>query len=232
MKNKIIIITGTRKGIGLDLTKYYLDKGMIVVGCSRTKSDYIHDNYLHFVLDVSDEKAVVSMVKAVVKKFGVIHYLLNNAGVASMNHSFLTPMHVAQKMINTNILGTFLFSREVGKVMSRHKFGRIVNFTTFAVPFKLAGEAIYAASKAGVISLTETLGREYADFGITVNAVAPPAVQTDLVKNVPKEKMDGLLNRQAIHRYGTYIDVANVVDFFLKDESSMITSEIIYIGGV
>jgi 3-oxoacyl-[acyl-carrier protein] reductase len=116
--------------------------------------------------------------------------------------------------------------------MSRNKFGRIINFATFAVPFKLAGEAVYAASKAGVISLTETLSREFAQYGITVNAVAPPAVKTDLIKNVPEDKMISLLNRQAIHRYGTYADIANVIDFFLLEKSSMVTGQTIYLGGV
>jgi 3-oxoacyl-[acyl-carrier protein] reductase len=229
---KIIIITGARKGIGFDLVKYYLGKGLIVVGCSRNNSDFTHENYIHFTLDVSDEKAVNGMIKETVRKFGTIHYLINNAGIASMNHSFLTPLSVAKKIVNTNLLGSFLVSREAGKVMSRNKFGRIVNFATFAVPFKLAGEAVYAASKAGVISLTETLSREYAQYGITVNAVAPPAVKTDLIKNVPEEKMNKLLQRQAIHEYGTYRDIANVIDFFLKDESSMVTGQIVYLGGV
>lgn len=229
---KVIIITGSRKGIGLELVKYYLDHGMTVIGCSRTNSDFVNKDYSHFTLDVGNEGEVVLMVKEVLKAHGTIHYLINNAGVASMNHSFLTPASVAQKILNTNILGTFLFSREVGKIMSRKKFGRIVNFTTFAVPFKLAGEAVYAASKAGVISLTETLSREYAQYGITVNAVAPPAVKTDLIKNVPDDKMNNLLQRQAIHRYGTYEDITNVIDFFLKEESSMVTGQIIYLGGV
>jgi 3-oxoacyl-[acyl-carrier protein] reductase len=229
---RVIIITGSRKGIGLDLVKYYLDKGMSVIGCSRSESDFIHNDYLHFTLDVSKELEVIKMVKEVAKSFGTIHYLLNNAGIASMNHAFLTPLPVAQKIVNTNILGTFLLCREVGKVMSRNKFGRIINFATFAVPFKLAGEAVYAASKAGVISLTETLSREFAQYGITVNAVAPPAVKTDLIKNVPEDKMISLLNRQAIHRYGTYADIANVIDFFLLEKSSMVTGQTIYLGGV
>ncbi|MBG0860714.1 MAG: SDR family oxidoreductase [Bacteroidales bacterium] len=230
--NKVIIITGSRKGIGLDLAKYYLNKRMIVAGCSRNDSDFTHKDYFHFTLDVADEKAVINMIKDVVKKFGTIHYLVNNAGIASMNHSFLTPYDVAQNIINTNLLGSFLFSREAGKIMSRNKFGRIINFATFAVPFKLAGESVYAASKAGIISLTETLSREYAPFGITVNAVAPPAVKTDLIKNVPAEKMDNLLQRQAIHNYGTYKDIANVIDFFLMDESAMVTGQTIYLGGI
>ena len=116
--------------------------------------------------------------------------------------------------------------------MKINKFGRIINFTTFAVPFKLEGEAIYAASKAGVITLTEILSREYADFGITVNAVAPPAVQTDLIRGVPNEKMHNLLQRQAIHRYGNPLEVCNVINFFIKHESEMVTGQIVYLGGV
>lgn len=232
MEKKILIITGTSKGIGYDLAKYYLEKGYTIIGCSRSESNIEDNNYTHYTLDVSDENAVVSMVKDLVKKFGVIHYLINNAGTASMNHSFLTPINTAKRLINTNLIGTFLFCREVGKVMSKNKFGRIINFSTFAVPFKLEGESVYAASKAAVISLTETLSREYAPFGITVNTVAPPAIPTDLIKNVQKEKLDVLLKRQAIHEYGSYKDVANVIDFFLLEESRMVTGQIIYLGGV
>ena len=116
--------------------------------------------------------------------------------------------------------------------MKKNHFGRIINFSTFAVPFKLEGEAIYAASKAAIITLTEILAREYADFGITVNAVAPPAVQTDLIRGVPKEKMQILLKRQAISRYGDPKEVCNVIDFFIKPENEMVTGQIINLGGV
>ena len=116
--------------------------------------------------------------------------------------------------------------------MKTNKFGRIINFATFAVPFKLEGEAIYAASKAGVITLTEILSREYAEFGITVNSVAPPAVKTDLIRGVAKEKMQILLKRQAIRRYGNPQEVCNVIDFFIKPESEMVTGQNIYLGGV
>ena len=116
--------------------------------------------------------------------------------------------------------------------MNINKYGRIINFASFAVPFNLEGEAIYAASKAGVITLTEILSREYADFGITVNTVAPPAIQTDLIRGVPNEKMQNLLQRQAIHRYGEPIEVSNVIDFFIKHESEMVTGQIVYMGGV
>lgn len=227
-----MIITGSRKGIGRFMAEYYLEKGYRVIGCSRGESDLEHPNYDYHQLDVSDETSVKKMVLAVQKKYGKIDYLINNAGIASMNHSFLTPLHIVEKIFKTNVFGTFLFCREAGKIMSKKKFGRIVNLTTFAVPFKLEGEALYAASKAAVTVMAEALAREYAEFGITVNAVAPPAVQTDLIKNVQMEKLEKLLQRQAIHRFGHAKDVCNTIDFFLKDESSMVTGQTVYLGGV
>ena len=116
--------------------------------------------------------------------------------------------------------------------MRKSKDGRIVNFATVATPLKLEGEAIYAASKAAIVSLTQTLAREYADYGITVNAVGPGPIQTDLIRGVPSEKIETLLMRQAIHRYGTYDDVGNVIDFFLRPQSSFVTGQVIYLGGV
>ena len=110
--------------------------------------------------------------------------------------------------------------------------GRIVNFATVATPLKLEGEAIYAASKAAVVSLTEVLARELGPFGITVNAVGPTPVKTDLIRSVPAEKMEALLDRQAVRRYGEFRDITNVTDFFLRPESDFITGQVIYLGGV
>lgn len=232
MNKRVMVITGTRKGIGRYLSEYYLEKDFIVIGCSRSESDLKHKNYEHFCLDVADEKAVKKMVSSISKKYGKIDYLINNAGIASMNHSLLTPLSMVEKIFKTNVFGTFVFCREVAKIMLKNKFGRIINFTTFAVPFKIEGEAAYAASKAAVESLTEILAREYANYGITVNAVAPPATQTNLIKNVPKYKLENLLKRQAIHRFGDPREVCNVIDFFIKPESELVTGQIIYLGGV
>jgi 3-oxoacyl-[acyl-carrier protein] reductase len=230
--SKVIIITGTRKGIGRYLSEYYLKKGMIVCGCSRGESDLKHDNYYHYCLDVSDEKAVVSMVKKVYQKFNHIDYLLNNAGIASMNHCFLTPLSVVENIFKTNVYGTFLFCREVGKVMSKNKFGRIINFTTVASPLNLAGEAVYAASKTAIEKLTEILAKEFGENSITVNSIGPSPIKTDLIKNVGKEKLDTLLSNQAIHDFGSFRDVSNVIDFYIKDESGMISGQTLYLGGV
>ncbi|WP_110505416.1 SDR family NAD(P)-dependent oxidoreductase, partial [Helicobacter cinaedi] len=122
---RVILITGTRKGIGRDLSEYYLNKGDIVCGCSRTQSNLEHKNYRHFTLDVSDENAVVNMVRAVKKEFGTIDVLLNNAGIASMNHILTTPLKTMQNIFNTNVFGSFLFLREVSKVMVQNYKKRI-----------------------------------------------------------------------------------------------------------
>ncbi|NPA52740.1 MAG: SDR family oxidoreductase [Aquificae bacterium] len=232
VKDKVFVITGTRKGIGKSLSEYYLDKGNIVIGCSRGEGSINHKNYTHYTLDVSDEKAVVNMIRDVRKKFGRIDILLNNAGIASMNHIITTPYKTVDNIFKTNFYGTFLFTREVAKVMMKHKKGRIVNFATVATPLRLEGEAIYASSKAAIENFTEIMARELADFGITVNAVGPTPVPTDLIKNVPEEKINALLERQAIRRFGTFEDVVNVIDFFIDDKSDFITGQIVYLGGV
>ncbi|WP_414600999.1 SDR family NAD(P)-dependent oxidoreductase [Helicobacter sp.] len=343
---RVILITGTRKGIGRDLSEYYLNKGDIVCGCSRTQSNLEHKNYRHFTLDVCDENAVVNMVRAVKKEFGTIDVLLNNAGIASMNHILTTPLKTMQNIFNTNVFGSFLFLREVSKVMvqnykkrvkdlesktldsknnaknaiaeavcddfkesaildsnnkdstaegflsdfresailessnskivsekcglqgksqgsllninDRSDFSqlphlspqaelprkntkettqnlmpyRIVNFATIATPLRLEGEAAYAASKAALVNLTQVCAKELSEFGITINAIGPTPVPTDLIKNVPKAKMDALLNQQAIKRFGEFRDVLNAIEFFLDEKSDFITAQVIYLGGV
>jgi 3-oxoacyl-[acyl-carrier protein] reductase len=228
----LMVITGTRKGIGKYLAEYYVQKGYRVVGCSRETVDFELENYDHHVLDVSDETLVGQMFSDIHKKHGRVDVVVNNAGIASMNHVLLTPLTTVQKIFNTNVAGTFLFCREAAKLMQRRKTGRIVNFATVATPLKLEGEAAYAASKAAVESLTEVLARELADFGITVNAVGPTPIKTDLIKSVPEEKMAVLVNRQAIKRYGELRDVSNVIDFFISDSSDFVTGQVVYLGGV
>jgi len=232
MNKKVMIITGTRKGIGRYLSEYYLENGMIVIGCSRTNTDLDETNYKHFCLDVTDEISVIKMIKSVSKTYKKIDYLINNAGIASMNHFLLTPMSVVENVFRTNVFGTFLFSREIGKIMAKQKSGRIVNFATIATPIKLEGECVYAASKAAIENMTKLLAKEFAPFNVTVNAVGPTPIFTDLIKNVPKIKMDALLRMQPISRFGEFKDVSNVIDFFINNKSDFISGQIIYLGGV
>lgn len=229
----VMLITGTRKGIGLFLAERYLERGWTVVGCSRDEFDRAWPpNYRHYRADVADEPAVVAMVRDIAERYGPIEVLVNNAGIASMNHLLLTPLSTIERIFATNVFGTFLVMREVAKVMAAARYGRIVNFATVATPLDLEGEAGYAASKAAVESLTRIAAREFAPFNVTVNAVGPTPIMTDLIRTVPKRKMDALIAAQAIRRMGEHRDVANVIDFLIARESDFVTGQTIYLGGV
>lgn len=229
---KTMIITGTSRGIGFYLANHYLEMGFRVVGCGRGDSAIAEDNYQHFCVDVTDESAVKKMFSHVRSDHGKVDILINNAGVASMNHILLSPVSAVERIFATNVCGTFLFCREAAKLMKRADYGRIVNFSTIAVPLKLEGEAIYAASKAAVVMLTQIMSKEFAPFNITVNAVGPTPVKTDLIRSVPEHKIQNILKQQAIHRYGEFSDISNVIDFFIRPESSFVTGQVLYLGGV
>jgi 3-oxoacyl-[acyl-carrier protein] reductase len=230
--NRVVIITGSRKGLGYHLCNFFLLQGDIVYGCSRRNTSIIHDNYTHFSLDVANEKNVVEMVRKIYKTHKKVDILINNAGSASMNHFLLTPYSTAQKLINTNFMGTFLFCREVSKLMIKQKSGRIVNYSTVAVPLNLQGELVYSASKAAVEQLTKVLAAEIGVKGVTVNAIGPTPIATDLIKNVPEDKITALIEHQSIKRLGVFEDVLNVVKFFIDPKSDFITGQIVYLGGI
>ena len=237
---RVFIISGSSRGIGKALSQHYLGCGDIVVGCARSTSDIAHENYRHFILDINDEKAVVSMVRAAKKEFGKIDICLNNAGMASMNHILTTSYESAKRLVDVNFLGAFLLSREAAKAMISAKIsnknsatsGVIINLSSVAAPLCLEGEAIYAASKAACENLTKTMAKELASYSIRVNAIALTPVQTDLIKAVPKDKIKALLEQQAIKRFGEFDDIINVIDFFISQKSDFITGQIITLGGV
>ena len=230
--SRVALITGTRKGIGFALAEHLLSKGWIVVGCSRKEAEIKSANYHHYYLDITDEKAVVNMVRQIKRQIAPVYALINNAGIASMNHILLTPTQSCSALFETNVVGSFTVLRECAKQMRHQKGGRIINLSSIAALLSLEGESIYAASKAAIESLTRTAARELGAFGITVNAIGPNPVDTDLIRTVPKETLEKLIKRQTIQRAGTTADIANCVDFFLRDESEFITGQILYLGGV
>jgi 3-oxoacyl-[acyl-carrier protein] reductase len=231
-EQEVVLITGTRKGIGRHLAEHFSKKGALVEGCSRETPDWELANYTHHEADVADEAQVKAMMASIQKRHGRLDVVINNAGIASMNHVLLTPMSTVSRIMGTNFHGTFLVCREGAKLMTRRRYGRIVNLGSVAAPMRLAGEAAYAASKAAILTFTQILAYELADFGITCNVVAPTPVETDLIRSVPKDKMDRLIDNLAIRRIGTNEEVAHAIDFFVHPASSYITGQVIYLGGV
>ncbi|MGN0860384.1 MAG: SDR family NAD(P)-dependent oxidoreductase [Candidatus Spyradosoma sp.] len=232
MSGRVVIVTGSRKGLGRALCEHFLNRNDFVIGCSRRDSSISHENYEHFELDIADENAVSAMTSAVFRKHGRIDLLVNNAGTALMNHALLTPGSAVEKIFATNFFGTFFLCREVAKRMLRRRFGRIVNISTVAVALNLAGESIYASSKAAVEQFTRILAAELGESGVTVNTVAPTPIATDLIKNVPKEKIEDIVSRQCVRRLGTPSDVVRVVEFFAAPENGFITGQTLRLGGV
>jgi 3-oxoacyl-[acyl-carrier protein] reductase len=232
MTQPATLITGASRGIGRFLAEHYLDKGHLVAGCSRSSSDLQHPNYSHFTCDIAIENEVIGLFSKVREQFGRLDHLVNNAGIMATSHSLLLPAKTAQRILEVNVLGGFIAAREAARMMQEKRFGRIVSFSTVAVPLKIEGEAIYAASKSGIVTLTQILAKEFSSFGVTVNAVGPTPVRTEILESLPKAKIDQVINRQAIRRWGEFKDVANVVDFFLSPDSDFVTGQVIYLGGV
>jgi len=231
--DRVVLITGTSQGLGQFLAEQYLAAGARVFGCAIVPDETLrHERYDFTVLDVTDEKAVGGWVQRAGKLAGRVDILINNAGVASMNHSLLMPAETAKRLLLVNTLGTFVVSRECAKIMQRKKYGRIVNFSSVAVPLRLEGEAMYAAAKAANEAFTRVFAREVSAFGITCNAVGPSPIPTDLIRNVPKDRIDALVQRLAIKRLGAKEDLWPTMSFLTSEDAGYITGQVIYLGGV
>jgi 3-oxoacyl-[acyl-carrier protein] reductase len=226
-----ILITGTTRGLGRALAEHYLAAGDTVIGSGRSQATLEHPAYTHEIVDVSDERAVAGLFDRIRQGQGGLDVLINNAGVASMNALALTPPASVRRVVETNVLGSVFLTHGALRLLRRSTAGRIVNVTTIAVPLRLEGEAVYAASKSAVEMFTRIMARELGPMGITCNAVGPSLIRTKLTEGVPADKRQALLDRQAIRREGTPADVINVVDFFLRPESGFITGQVVYLGG-
>ena len=155
---KIVLVTGSRKGIGLALTNHFLDEGATVLGLSRQPSDINHVNYYHHLCDVRDAKEVRALFQQIAKK-SALHILINNSAVLDSQHSFMLTATSAEAMVTTNLLGPFFVSREAAKVMKRTRWGRIINIGSMAAELEPIGDSIYAATKAGLVTMTNVLAR-------------------------------------------------------------------------
>jgi 3-oxoacyl-[acyl-carrier protein] reductase len=228
----VVLITGSRKGIGRHLVHHFIGQGALVEGCSRLGFDGSVCGYTHHRVDVTEEEAVKEMILSIAERHGRLDATVNNAGVGSMNHVLLTPVRTVRQLMETNVLGTFLVSRESAKLMCRRRSGRIVSLSSVALPLRLEGQAAYVASRGAIVALAQVMARELAEFGITSNVVELPPIETDAIRSVPRDKIDGIVARLPIKRLGTFEDVANAVDFFLRPESDFVTGQVISLGGL
>ena len=219
-------MTGSSRGIGLGIARFFLDRGYIVCGCSRSESAITAPDYHHRRLDVSDEKAVRGWVSATAKQFGRIDVAVCSAGVVkSALMMSVTPTAILDEFLATHVRGTFVVCREVSKVMIRQRAGRIINISSLAVPLHLKGAAGYAASKAAVEEMTRVLAKELASTGVTCNIVGPALVMTDPAVAMGPEWAKWLVDQQSIQRTVGVEEVCNVIEFFASPASSAVTGQ-------
>lgn len=229
----VVLITGASRGIGRFLVEDFVQKGFEVVGCSRGgEATFTAPNYTYVKADITVEQEVVGLFSHIRKHFGRLDVAINNAAVnPTISLTMMTSLSSAMTTLQTNVLGTFVVSREAAKLMMRHKFGRIINFSSMAAKHEVVGEAIYSASKSAVHSMTRVMAKEFYQYGITCNVVAPSAVQTDMMNAVQKEALQDVLKRNAIPSVGDFQDISNTIDWLIRKESHAITGQIIYLGG-
>lgn len=229
---KFALVTGSRRGVGRLITEHLLQHGAQVAGFARGVATFEHPNYVHFQVDVSDPAAVQKGFAALKKITEVVHIVVNNAAVLTSQYAMIMPPAAAQAMINTNLLGTFMVSREASKMMRKSKWGRIINIGSMAASLEPIGDSVYAACKAGVSTLANVMARELAPLNVTCNTLGVSGIQSDMLAQLPKDKIDAVIACLPLPRFAEPDDILNVIDFFASDRSSYITAQTVFLGGV
>lgn len=227
-EQKTIVVTGASRGLGAAVCLRFMDLNYRVIGISR--SGEVPHGVESVVLDVTDPAQVTEKLKPFSRDRS-LEGLVNCAGVAAMNLVAATPPSKIEDLVRINLLGTILMSQALAKPLCRNKSGRVVNVSTIAVRLGLKGEAVYAATKAGVETFSRSFAREMADFGVTVNCVAPGPIRTDLIAGVPHGAIEKVVNQQAFRRYFTPEEFAELVELLFSPKARNITGEVIALGG-
>jgi 3-oxoacyl-[acyl-carrier protein] reductase len=229
---RVALVTGSRRGVGRLISEHLLEEGANVLGMARGEATFEHERYRHFQVDLAEPKAIEKAFLVLRRESPNLHILINNAAALTSQYSLIMAAGAAQEMVNTNLLGAFLMSREAAKLMRKGKWGRIINISSMAVSLEPAGDTMYAATKAGLCAMGNVMAKEFAPFGITVNALGITAIETDMLRQLPQEKIQAIIDHLPISRFAEAKDILNVIDFFASEQSSYITAQTLYLGGV
>ena len=240
LNNKIAIVTGASQGIGKIIAFELAKSGAHVVCISRNKKaiESIVDKITinggqasAFACDISDSVTFSEIIRKIIKENSRIDILVNNAGITK--DSLLMRMSIEQwdDVINTNLKGAFHCTKAVLRYMMKNKFGRIINITSIVGLTGNAGQANYAASKAGLIGMTKSIAKEVASRGITANCIAPGWIETSMTEKLSEEVKSKFLSHIPVGRIGSPDDIANAVIFLASDEAGYITGQTITVDG-
>ena len=239
LTGKVAIVTGASRGIGKSIAVLLASNGATVVAAAR--EDHASETVAEITaagghaetasLDVTQASEIEALVAATVKRHGSIDILINNAGIARDQLALRMKRSDWDAVIATNLTASFLCSQAVLKPMVRKRNGRIVNISSVVGQMGNAGQVNYAASKAGLIGLTKSLAREVASRNITVNAVTPGLIDTDMSKDILGKAQDSWKEQIPLGRMGTTTDVAVAVCFLVSDEASYITGQVLAVNG-
>jgi 3-oxoacyl-[acyl-carrier protein] reductase len=240
LNGKIAIVTGASKGIGRELALALAAAGCKVVAVARTK-DLVEDTAQKcreagaeaaaYTADVTKFDQAEAIAGEVADKFGRIDILVNNAGVTRDNLLLRMSEEEWQHVMDTNLKGAFNWTKAVARHMLRQKSGRILNISSVVGVVGNAGQANYAASKAGILGLTKSAAKELASRGITVNAVAPGFITTGMTAGLRQEAKDAALKAIPLGRFGEARDIAAAVCFLASDGAAYITGQVLQVDG-
>ena len=231
--DKVVLVTGARRGLGAVIADHFEQRGAQVVGFSRHANEVPKsDRRIDVTVDVGDAASVSAGFEAIRKHFGRLDVCINNAAVLTSQYAMIMPAASAKAMVDTNLLGTFLVSREAAKLMRKGKWGRIVNVSSMAVSLEPMGDSVYAATKAAITTLANIMAKEFAATNVTCNTLGITAFETDMLAQLPRDKIDAIIADLPLARMANRDDVGHVLDFFCGSDSDGITAQTVYLGGV
>lgn len=237
---KVAFITGGARGIGKEIAAVFAKNGAGIALCdidqetlSKTVSDLkqYKTDIEGCILDVSNLTACEDVSKKVIERFTHIDILVNNAGITKDNLIMRMSEEDFDKVIDINLKGAFNCTKVISRQMTRQRYGRIINISSIIGIIGNAGQVNYAASKAGIIGITKSIAKELASRNITVNAIAPGYIQTEMTKVLPEEVRTKMLESIPLRRAGTPLDVAGAALFFASEYSSYITGQVLIVDG-